>query len=285
MFNFKKHIEGQGVAVEFSFEFNIDYTHFDIIHTFGVNFIWSYLCYKNAKLYNKPLIVSPIFFSGVGNKNNVIEILDYASGIIVFSEKEIEAINEWTEKDYSDKCHIIVNGVDEIFFSDNNERTIDVLQVGSFHPRKQQHVVCQACNELGIVPTFAGTKHDFEYYNKCERYNINYIGKLDHDALAVKYSEAKIVIQPSLVDPFPNTLLEAGAAGCQFILTKNTYVPDDFPHIRWCDAGNTEQIKRVIGELLGRGRNKKLSKYIRRTFNWDEQARKTIKLYEQCISS
>lgn len=286
MLNFKKYIEVQGVEVYFDYRFEVDYKNYDVIHTFGINFPWAYKTMQTAKAHKKPLVVSSIFFDNVGSVEQVREIINYASAIIVFSIKEIDAIKQWTNigSKYDSKFVIIENGVDEKFYSDNEKRDIDVLMVGSFHPRKQQDVVCEVCNQIGIKPSFLGTKHTKPFYEYCvDNFDLNYIGVVDQSEMNYYYGRAKVVIQPSLIDPFPNTLLESGLAGCQFILSKATYVPDDFPNIKFVDPNDREGMKNYIKELLKIGINKDLSKYIKKNYKWEDKAKLTINLYKKCI--
>ena len=287
MFNFKKAIEKLDVEIDFSYILNEDISDYDLIHSFGLNFEWTYQAYLKAMIHSKKLIVSSIFFPNVGNLSQMVEIVRYASAIIVFSEKEIDAIKEYLGLDdsFDDKFFIIPNGVSDIFYSTNEKRDIDVLCVGSFHPRKQQKLICEACDDLKITPHFIGTQHDQAYYASCaNNHVIEYHGRMEQEELVDYYARAKVVVQPSKIDPFPNTLLEGGMAGCNFVLTTTTYVPDSLPGIIMCESKNRQDIREAIEKALNLDLNTKLREYLKNKFSWETAARNTIKLYKKiCI--
>jgi len=287
MMNFKKHIETLGHEVVFSFMLNEDFSQFDIVHTFGINFPWAYQTYVQASMHNKKLVVSSIFFDTVGSKAQVKEIIDYASAIVVFSDKERDKIKETIglPDSYDGKFFNIFNGVDKVFYSENKKRDIDVLCVGSFHPRKQQKLVCEICEDMGIVPHFVGTQHDQQYYQRCTKYKFEYHGRMEQNDLIKLYERTKVVVQPSIIDPFPNTLLEGGMAGCNIVCTNNNYIPEDVPNIFYCDPHTKDSVTKAISDALITDPTPELREFLNSKYSWDIAARKKIKLYKKlCLN-
>ena len=61
---------------------------------------------------------------------------------------------------------------------------------------------------------------------------VTFAGRLDRDAMAIAYREADVVLNPSLVDNMPNSLLEAMASGVPVVSTDVGGVPFIAEHER-----------------------------------------------------
>lgn len=275
MFTFKKELERLGCEIDFTSDFKKDFSNYDIIHSFNLTYPWTWQAYQKAKQADKPLVVSSIFFP-VNDKKITREVLEYAY-IIAFSDEEVQAITEWTG--INPHYRIIENGVSEMFFSNNQRRDIDVLCVGSWHTRKNQSAVVRATEELGLNMTAIG---DTKYIINPESIEgFSHLTVIDHipqEELPAYYSRAKVVVQASLTDPFPNTLLEAGIAGCNVVLTKNTFVPKDFP-VFWCEPSDFTGIKKAIKKAL-KEKNNKLQELVVKNYSWTKKAEKIKDYYE-----
>lgn len=62
--------------------------------------------------------------------------------------------------------------------------------------------------------------------------SVEFTGRLDRDAMAMRYREASVVLNPSRVDNMPNSLLEAMASGVPIVSTNAGGVPHVVTHER-----------------------------------------------------
>lgn len=285
MRKFQKYIREYGHNVEFFFDPKIDLGRFDLVHGYNLNFPWTWEQCRNAKQQHKPFIVSSIYFPGVGINEEIRDVIDYASAIVVFSELERDRIMETHSlpDSYLNKFHIITNGVDMTFYSEiERDKDIDILIVGTIHKRKQQLMAVQLANEFDIIPTVIGSPHDQNYLNMLRGFDMHYHAFMSHEKLSEYYKRAKIILQPSTFDPYPNTLLEGALAGCNVVMTDATYVPDDFPNIHKVSVTDMNQWKKIVKKLLKQKKpNIKSQKYVLKNFRWEDKAKEMIELYEQ----
>lgn len=116
---------------------------------------------------------------------------------------------------------------------------------------------------------------------------IKHIGFIPEKDLPSLYSNALMLVNPSLHETFGMPYLEAMACGCPVIGSNNTAIPEVVG-----DAGilinnpkNTEEIYNAMKELLSNSvLRKKLSrKGIRRAkkFRWIKSAEEVVKIYEE----
>jgi L-malate glycosyltransferase len=82
---------------------------------------------------------------------------------------------------------------------------------------------------------------------------VHFAGRLDRDAMAAAYREADVVLNPSLVDNMPNSLLEAMASGVPVVSTDVGGVPFIVVHERTAllvPAGSPEAMAAAAGRVL-----------------------------------
>jgi glycosyltransferase involved in cell wall biosynthesis len=82
---------------------------------------------------------------------------------------------------------------------------------------------------------------------------VTFTGRLDRDAMALAYREADVVLNPSLVDNMPNSLLEAMASGVPVVSTDVGGVPFIVAHERTAllvPPGSAEAMASAAGRVL-----------------------------------
>jgi len=83
--------------------------------------------------------------------------------------------------------------------------------------------------------------------------SVHFAGRLDRDAMAAAYREADVVLNPSLVDNMPNSLLEAMASGVPVVSTDVGGVPFIVVHERTAllvPAASPEAMAAAAGRVL-----------------------------------
>lgn len=265
----------------------IDYfdpAFYDIIHAYNLNWPWTYHFSQLAKKYKKPFVVSTIHFDVERiPKQQQIEILDIAKALILFSEKEKKAIENFLAKPIEDvKCNYLVNGVSEDFKHERSwkDRDIDFLMVVNYlHPRKNIHSFAQACpNSKKVVVGLPYSESD-NYYQQLLRFqNIEYITRrLSHKELNKYYNRAKVVCCVGTEDPYPQPVYESAMTGCNLVISNKTYVDLIGKWVKYCDPYNICNIESAMMQQLEQQHERcVMPSYI-------TQAKKLIKIYEKIL--
>jgi len=168
----------------------------------------------------------------------------------------------------------------------NFEKKI-ILSVHNFHHLK---------NTKGIIDPFINIKrkypdyqlvligdgserlHYVEYAKKKNIKDIHFPGKVFGKDLYQFYKSADIFILPSFHDTFPLTCLEAMAAKCPIIMTKNTSMlelAENKKHAIFVDPTSQLEIEKALSTLI---ENNNIKEYIKQngfklasTLNWENQ--------------
>ena len=275
---FKEELIKLGVGVDFTKETDGNWKRYDIIHSFNFTQSWTQEAYENAKLHNKPFVVSTIFFSHEYQDGHR-EMLEN-SHLVCYSEKEVDEIE--TVSDVNVKYRIIPDGVDDRFYSTNRRRDIDLLFVGGVHHLKQPLIVAKIGSLLNKNVTIVGGDHfQRRYWNMCNDEGATMLGEIPHGGIHEIYRRAKVVVQPSVFDAFPNTVLEGGLAGCQVVLTDNTYC--NLKNVYYCDPHEHDKLVYAVEAALVQ--KKPLQQEIKNNFKWNDRARQLKEYYEDIVRS
>jgi len=275
MFRFKEELEMLGVKVDFTRASYGDWSKYDIIHSFNFTQKWTLDAYENAKKYKKPFVISSIFFAHEYGEQHK-EMLKN-SFLVCYSNKEVQSI--YKASNILPTYFIITDGVDKKFYSTNTDRDIDFLFVGGVHVLKQPLKVARIAKKLGKSCTIVGGDHfQKSYWNECKETGATMTGQIPHENVVGLYARAKVVVQPSKFDAYPNTVIEGGLAGCSIVLTKETYC--DLPVI-WCDPKDDKSIEDAMVRSLET--KFRLQEYINDNFKWNDKANKLKRYYEEIL--
>jgi len=168
----------------------------------------------------------------------------------------------------------------------NPEKKI-ILSVHNFH---------QVKNTKGIIDPFIKIKikhpdyqlvligdgserlHYVDYVKKKNIKDVYFPGKIFGKDLYQFYKSADIFILPSFHDTFPLTCLEAMAAKCAVIMTKNTSmieIAENKKHAIFIDPTSQPEIEQALSTLI---EDKNIKEYIKQngcklasTLNWEKQ--------------
>jgi glycosyltransferase involved in cell wall biosynthesis len=157
----------------------------------------------------------------------------------------------------SERCHVIPNGVDEIFRSPRPEgypRDGYVLCVGTIEARKAQLDVLRAARRAGKTVVFTGAvRRDDPYGAEFEREIADAPGVIydtelaaGSPALAAAYAAADALVLVSRAEGLPLVALEAQAAGCPLILSDLPQHREAFPDAVFVRLGDEESLTRAI---------------------------------------
>jgi glycosyltransferase involved in cell wall biosynthesis len=128
-----------------------------------------------------------------------------------------------------EKTLVIPSGVDlDRFAPSPGPESPSFLCIGSLTPRKNVIRLARAFATLGEgTLTFVG---DGPLRPELEgRANVEAVGSVDHDELPARIAAARVVCQPSLIEPLGQALLEAMAAGRTVVATRIGGPPEFVP--------------------------------------------------------
>jgi glycosyltransferase involved in cell wall biosynthesis len=206
----------------------------------------------------------------------------------------------------SDKIFIISPGSDMLKFKKNeiyfNKTPVTsyFLFVGSIEPRKNLKKLLQAYStlpkkvrnkaELLIVggKGWGNVGLDKEIDNLDLHNNIKLLGCVDNETLAKLYTNARFLVMPSLYEGFGLPLVEAMSYGTPVLTANNSSMPEVAGNAGLLiDALDIESIANGLQEMIINNRLRERlannAKLNASRFNWDESAKKLIKVFEKAI--
>jgi glycosyltransferase involved in cell wall biosynthesis len=199
-----------------------------------------------------------------------------------------------------ERISVIYAGVDFQGISNTRLESNDFLVKYGINPQKKiilsVHNFHQVKNTKGIIDPFIKIKrkypdyqliligdgserlHYVDYVKKKNIKDIHFPGKLFGKDLYQFYKSADIFILPSFHDTFPLTCLEAMAAKCAVIMTKNTSmmeIAENKKHALFIDPTSQEEIEQALSILI---ENNDIKGYIKQngyklasTLKWEKQ--------------
>lgn len=183
--------------------------------------------------------------------------------------------------------------------------------VGSLRPHKNLATLIDAYNELrdridkadgpgemdGMIPTLAIAGAEYgdaltelrQQVREPYREDVQFLGRVDDDALAQLYSHATAFVYPSLYEGFGLPPLEAMGYGTPVIASDRTSVPEVVG-----DAGIivdptdvealADALERVLSSKEVRERLRERGQQRFQEFSWERTARETLTMYEKLLS-
>lgn len=245
-----------------------------------------------AKWILKGEVIASSEYLLIGHKRSIKRLLSKVDILLPNSFSEYTRI----VKDYGiDKTpvKVIPNAVDSSILERHlvvpwKDRT-GVLCVGRIEPRKNQLKLIQAANELGIGLTIIGSPgvNHQDYYMKCKEAagdSVVFLGQMSFDELTDKYQSARVHILPSWFETTGLSSLEAGAFGCNVVVSDKGDTRDYFEDVAWfCEPDSVASIKEAITKAYEAPQNLKLREKIAEQYTWDITAQKTLEAYHKIL--
>lgn len=121
---------------------------------------------------------------------------------------------------------------------------------------------------------------------------VVFLGEAKHKDMVKFYSEADIVVLPSLSESFPNVMLEAMSMEKPIVATKVGVIPEVATHKEnaiLVEPGSCEQIAASIVDLLSsdslrRWLGTNARKLVKEKYTWEAVAKQTLAIYEEAIA-
>lgn len=288
----------------------------DVCHIFQAH---DSLYLTSLAAYNRkvPLVISPIFnatnwlvqrlvssvatrIPGVGVSLRLRKrMMQMASALLPLSEQEKRITLKSLSGLDPAKMHIVPNGVEARFASASPDPFVqqygfrpDVLFVGRIDRNKNLLSLLEAVRGSGLQVAVVGSAEgvDSDYHAQCVKTGqgfATFIGRLDHkgEMLASAYAASRVFVLPSHMEVFPNTVLEAGLAGCRIVLTKNTAMGDVLgQRADYIDPGQIGDIRKKVLDAHAREPSTELKDLLLRDYTWDNIAGLILDIYKTVLA-
>src|SRR5688572_16912576 len=231
-------------------------------------------------------------YLGNGHKKSMRLILERASALLPNSIAEYEVIRE--QFPTLPPCTVVTTGIDNALFqpspyAQKNNRT--VLCAARIEGIKNQLQLIKALNsteyEVLLIGDAAPNQRD--YYNKCKRTaasNIQFIPFMSHARLLDYYQKAAVHVLPSWYESCGLASLEAAAAGCRVVATRNgfasSFLGDD---AFYCEPSSTSSIRQAVDRAMQAEPPIHLQQRIRENNNWHKAALQTSIAYKKVLET
>jgi len=263
-------------------------------------------CKKISTIHDVGVLEHPEYFKSWHFDNfkktlpKIIKVLD---GVITVTHFQKKKILKWFQIS-PDKVYVVPNGVDTKVFKKfkgpNIFKEKYILFVGWIHVRKGVIPLLNAFNTIKhrikhklylVGATAWGTEPVFSEIEKLGLNNrVKVIGAIKHEELPIYYSNAEMMVLPTLNDSFALPVLEAMACQCPVILS-------DIPSLKEIYEGKTlmvdpsdvssleDAMLKVLSDESFRSELVKRGLAFAETMNWDRVVEQTLVVYKSVCSN
>ncbi len=218
------------------------------------------------------------------------DIIDMADILLPNSESEIRRAGRDMER-IRNKRHVVVpNAVDENIFAPDltghpeGEYSDCVLCVARIDGVKNQLNLVRAMKGLPWPLLLIGkpTNHRsfHERIKKEAGPGVQLIGEIDNAELPRYYKAARVHVLASWMETTGLSSLEAGAMGCNLVITDRGDTRDYFgDYAFYCEPDSVESIRAAIIKAYDSPIDPRLRQHILENFTWEKAAEKTLEGY------
>lgn len=223
------------------------------------------------------------------------EILKMVDILLPNAEGEMKRVIEQFPEVKGKKYVIVPNSIDAKLF---NPKLIEITQemetfkncvlcVGRLEGRKSQLKLVRAMKGLPWPLVLIGkpARNHLSYIKKIRKEmgpNVHLIGQLEHSQLPKFYKVAKVHAMVSWMETPGLSSLEAGAMGCNLVVTDKGDTREYFDNFAfYCNPNSIDSIREAIIEAHHSPFNSSLSEHILKHFTWEKTAEKTLEGYNR----
>ena len=227
----------------------------------------------------------------LGHKKAMQKILKNAALCLPNSHSEYLRLK--SDLEINTSFQVIPNGVDELLFKDldiSNKRDKKVLCIAQIYGRKNQELLIKACNYLDVNLDIIGKTppNHMVYLEKCKSIaskKTRFIDFMPQKELLKHYVSAKVHALPSWFETTGLSTLEAGAAGCNLVVSDAGDTLEYFkPIATFCKAGNLKSLIIALENALKLDHHVQTREYILENFTWRIAGQKTFEAYKSVLN-
>ncbi|HBG07022.1 MAG: glycosyl transferase family 1 [Geobacteraceae bacterium GWC2_58_44] len=228
-----------------------------------------------------------------GYKTLQAEIVEMTDVFLPNSGSEMARVHADFPASAAKPCVVVPNAVDTVLF-DPETVTVSpelqkyqgcVLSVARIEGRKCQLELVRAMRDLPWKLVLIGkpAPNHTAYYEQIKQEagpNVEFIGQVEHDRLAEYYKAAKVHCLISWMETPGLSSLEAGAMGCNLVVTEKGDARDYFgEHAVYCEPDSVESIRSAIVHAYQLQGSARLAETIRSAYRWRDAAVATAEGY------
>lgn len=247
---------------------------------------------------NREINKGVAYVAAFGYHNLCSKIADMADVFLPNSESEMRRVHADLEISRGKPFVVVPNAVDIRVF-DPNRVDIDekvrqyegcVLSVARIEGCKCQLELVRAMRDLPYRLVLIGkpAPNHMAYFEAVKREagdRVHFVGQVAHDELAQYYKAAKVHALVSWMETTGLSSLEAGAMGCNLVITDKGDTRDYFGNDAfYCEPDSIDSIRDAIVRAYESPANYALMQRIRNEYNWQRTAEKTLEGYRLALS-
>lgn len=233
-----KALEMKGVFCHQPLEFKPNWSNYDVVHAYHLNFSWSNIIYNNIWEQNKPYFITAIFYPSTDLGSSAEQMKAYVEGAlftVVQSDWEKQELIEITGATES-KIRVIPNGVESSFIV--------------YPPHYEINCEDKTRENVITVTAREGDKNSYLVQKVCAELNIPYVNisgfKLKREELPDIYRKSRVFVNASDSERMSLTTHEALASYCKVISTEFNRGNQWFPGLVTCNPSNYHDLKSKI---------------------------------------
>lgn len=226
-----------------------------------------------------------------GQRGSIKKIVTQSGMLLPNSNNEYKRLS----KDYNiaKEYRVIPNAIDPLLFngkSENESRKENlVICVGRIEGRKNQFNLIKALNgtKFQLVIIGSPSANQVSYYVKCKEIaasNVSFIENIEQEKLIGYYKDAKVHVLPSWFETTGLSSLEAGAMGCNLVITDKGDTREYFEDFAfYCDPSSVESIFNSVTKAAAANNDKSLQQKIFSQYTWSNTAKLTLQAYNEIL--
>lgn len=224
------------------------------------------------------------------------EIVENVDVFLPNSNSEMERVaGEFKLKQY--KYIAVPNSIDKSLFSDDSQQSDNkfsqlkncIVCAARIEGRKATLNLVRAVKNTKYILVLVGkaSQNQKQYINQVHHEagdNVVFLGQISHEELRDLYKVAKVHALVSWMETPGLSSLEAGAMGCNIVVTKKGDTQEYFEDFAYyCEPDDVNSIKLAIDLAYNNPVNPELKNKILSQYIWERTAEKTIEAYQLAL--
>lgn len=192
---------------------------------------------------------------------------------------------------------VIPNAIDKSVFNENTNALSNkflmykdcIVCAARIEGRKSTLNLVRAVKDTNYTLVLVGneSKNQLKYVEQVHEEagdNVVFFGAIPHEDLKELYQVAKVHALISWMETPGLSSLEAGAMGCNIVVTKKGDTEEYFGDLAfYCEPDNIDSIRKAIDKAFNTEFNKQLKEKIINNYTWEHSATQTFKAYKKAL--
>ena len=235
----------------------------------------------------------------VGYRNMQDYVVNHVNYFLPNSEMEMYEFSEYFNIK-KERYTVVPNAVDQssVKMNMNNSEAKEfdqykdsVICVGRIETRKNQLALLQALKGTNYKVVLVGkpSQNQPSYFKKVKNIidlepNFTHIEHIDNEKLYSLYKICRVSVLPSWLDTPGLVSLEAGAMGCNLVVSTRGSTKEYFKnYAEYCEPNDLESIRSAVERAYNKEKNTELQEHILNNYTWEIAGEKTLAAYSMLM--